>query len=114
MSLSTLIASTNPFLTLNIDEIPPITIAPTPTYLIFEDHISHAPSIGLDAKFSPFPKIGIPNNQLREPPINIKIETLRLTIKPTATKAGDISPPKNSILFPFTKATSKTPLSSPT
>ena len=43
-SFSTLIASINPFLTLNIDEIPPITMAPTPTYLIFEDHISQAPS----------------------------------------------------------------------
>ena len=50
----------------------------------------------------------MPTSQLRAPPINIRIAMLRRTIKPTATKAGDISPPKNIILSPLRMAISKT------
>ena len=91
-----------------MDDNPPITIAPTPIYLIFVDQILQAPSNGLAAYSKPFPKMGMPINQLSAPPINIRMAMLRRTIKPTATKAGDISPPKNIILFPLKIAISKT------
>ena len=91
-----------------MDDNPPITIAPTPMYLIFVDQILQAPSNGLEACSKPLPKMGIPISQLRAPPINIKIAMLRRTMKPTATKAGDISPPKNIILSPLRMAISKT------
>ena len=56
----------------------------------------------------------MPISQLIAPPINIRTATLSRTIKPTATKAGDISPPKNKILFPLINASSKTPFNNPT
>ena len=96
-----------------MDDNPPITIAPTPMYLILFDQIFQAPSNGLEACSKPLPKMGMPISQLRAPPINIRIAMLRRTIKPTATKAGDISPPKNIILFPFKMAISKTLFNKP-
>ena len=106
-------ASIRPFLTLNMEDIPPTTIAPTPTYLIFVDHKWDAPSNGFKVNSEPSPRSGIPISQPTKPPIKISIAIFSLTIKPTASKAGEISPPKKKILFPIIVAYSNTPFNIP-
>ena len=102
------IASAKPFLTFNIEANPPITMAPTPIYLIFVDQSVEAPCNGSSANSSPLPSNGIPTSHPKNPPIKIRTAIFNLTIKPTANNAGEISPPKKKILFPTKTAPSKT------
>ena len=55
----------------------------------------------------------MPTSQPRKPPIKISTATFSLTIKPTARRAGEISPPKKKILFPLSIAVSRFPFNTP-